>query len=120
MCVSEEMRTVNFTNILVFMVVSLKKSIPFVIKSFPKTKIDGTWLSSQITECIECHSGFVVRVVVSDSHSINAFSVLKKEYASIPSHLLISYHPYVAIQYPAVPYVHMLTYSTLQYPTSIC
>ena len=38
-----------YNSIIVFMVVSLKKSIPFVIKSCPKTK---TWLSSQITESI--------------------------------------------------------------------
>ena len=84
--------------IMVFMVVSLKKSIPFVIKSCPKTKIDGLWLFTQITESIETlsNSGFVVRCVVSDNHSINvnAFSILKNKYASNPSDLFISY-PYV-------------------------
>ena len=85
-----------YNGIMVFMVLSLKKSIPFVIKSCPKTKIDGTWLSSQITESIETlsNSGFVVRAVVSDNHSINvnALSVLKKEYVSNASDLFIS-HP---------------------------
>ena len=78
-----------YNGIMVFMVVSLKKSIPFVIKS---------WFSSQITESIETLSnpGFVVRAVVYDNHSINVnvFSVLKKEYVSNPSDLFISY-PYI-------------------------
>ena len=50
------------------------------------------------TESIEIlsNSGFVVRGVVSDNHSItvNAFSILKNKYASNPSDLFISY-PYV-------------------------
>ena len=48
---------------MVFTVVSLKTSIPFIIKSCPKT-----WLFSQITESIESvsHSGFVRRAVVSE------------------------------------------------------
>ena len=75
-----------YNGIMVFMVVSLKKSIPFVIKSCPKTKIDGLWLFTQITESIETlsNSGFVARGVVSDNHSIivNEFSILKNKYAS--------------------------------------
>ena len=37
------------------------------VQSCPKTKIDGIWLSSQITESMETlsHYGFVVRAVVS-------------------------------------------------------
>ena len=80
------------------MVLSLKKSIPFVIKSCPKTKIDRLWLFTQITDSIETlsNSGFVARGVVSDNHSINVnvFSTLKNKYASNPSDLFISY-PYV-------------------------
>ena len=61
-----------YNGIMVFMVVSLKKSIPFVIKSCHQTKIDVLWLFTQITESIETlsDSGFVVRGVVSDNHSI--------------------------------------------------
>jgi len=33
-----------YNGIMVFMVVSLKKLIPFVIKSCPKTKINGKWI----------------------------------------------------------------------------
>ena len=46
-----------YNGIMVFMVISLKESIPFVIKSCPKTKIDGLWLFTQITESIETLHG---------------------------------------------------------------
>ena len=35
-----------YNGIMVFMIVSLKKSIPFVIKSCPKTKINSKWIFS--------------------------------------------------------------------------
>ena len=101
-----------FNGIMVFMVVSLKKSIPFVIKSCPKTKINGTWLFSQISESIETlsSSGFIVRAVVSDNHpvNVNAFSVLKKEYASNPSALFIMYPSVEKRIYVLYDSVHLL------------
>ena len=84
-----------YNGIMVFMIVSLKKSIPFVIMSCPKTKINGKWIFSQIIESIETlnKSGFTVRAVISDNHSVNVstFSLLKKSYASNPTSDFINY-----------------------------
>ena len=33
-----------YTGVMVFMVVGLKESIPFVVKAFPEFKISGEWL----------------------------------------------------------------------------
>ena len=78
---------------MVFMIVSLKKSIPFVIKSCPKTKIDGKWIFSHVSESIETlnKSGFCVRAVISDNHSVNVstFTMFKKMYAADSSDMFI-------------------------------
>ena len=39
-----------YNGIVVFMVVGLRKSIPYVIKILPETKISGEWLKPQIIE----------------------------------------------------------------------
>ena len=71
-----------YKGIVVFMIVSLKKSLPCVIKSIPETKISGEWLKTEIDECIFNlkKTGFQVRAVVTDNHSTNvsAFSFLFK------------------------------------------
>ena len=41
-----------YTGIVVFMVVSLKKSVPFAIKACPESRISGDWLSLQIEETL--------------------------------------------------------------------
>ena len=75
-----------FKGVMTFMIVSLKKSIPFVIKAIPETTINGTWLSKQIEEVLtsihEC--GFQVRGIVPDNHSTNvlAFNNLLKKYGN--------------------------------------
>ena len=65
---------------MVFMIVSMLKNIPFVIKAVPETRIEGGWLQNHIEESIESlnHVGFHVRAVISDDHSTNvsAFSKL--------------------------------------------
>ena len=67
-----------FEGLVGFMIVGLQKSIPYVIKSIPETKIEGEWLKTEIIESIETlHSlGFSVRAVIADNHSSNvsAFS----------------------------------------------
>ena len=84
---------VFYNGIMVFMIVSLKKSIPFVIKSCPKTKIDGKWIFSHVSESIETlnKSGFCVKAVISDNHSVNVstFTIFKKMYAADSSDMLI-------------------------------
>ena len=72
-----------YSGIVVFMVVGIRKSIPYVIKTLPERKITGEWLKPHIVESISAlyTAGFYVRGVVTDNHSVNvsAFSLLKKE-----------------------------------------
>ena len=65
-----------YTGIMVFMIVSLKKSIPFVVKACPEYKISGQWLSMQIEESLETlfESSFNVKAVITDNHSTNMLS----------------------------------------------
>ena len=69
-----------YKGIIVFMIVSLKKSTPLVIRSIPETKISGEWLKLEIEKCITDLSnvGFKVRAVITDDHpaNVNAFSRL--------------------------------------------
>ena len=92
-----------YKGIVVFMIVSLKQSLPCVIKSIPETTISGEWLRKEIDECIFNlqNSGFFVRAVVTDNHSSNvsAFSFLHKCYNGDGK--LFIYHP---------AYVNMKTY----------
>ena len=41
-----------FKGVMIFMINSLKQSIPFVIKAIPEVKTEGLWLSEQIDEYI--------------------------------------------------------------------
>ena len=41
-----------YKGIVVFMIVSLKKSIPYVVKSCAEVKINGAWLAGEIDSCI--------------------------------------------------------------------
>ena len=74
-----------YNGIVFFMVVGLRKSIPYVIKPLPETKISGEWLNPQILEsvCSLNTAGFYVRAVITDNHSVNvaAFTLLKKEFS---------------------------------------
>jgi len=62
-----------FKGIMTFMIVGLRKNIPFVIKAVPESKIDGKWISSNIEESIKSlhEIGFQVRAVISDNHPSN-------------------------------------------------
>ena len=70
--------------IVVFMIVSFKKSVPFVIKSSPDITITGEWLKSEIGECFYHlqKACFYVREVISDDHAPNvrAFKLLLKNH----------------------------------------
>ena len=63
-----------YSGIVVFMVVGLRKSIPYVIKTLPERKISGEWLKPYTIESISTlhTAGFHVRGVVTDNHSVNA------------------------------------------------
>ena len=73
-----------FKGIVVFMIVGLQKSIPYVVKSSPEIKITGPWLKKEIDSCIFMlqNAGFNVRAVIADDHSpnVSAFSYLHLDY----------------------------------------
>ena len=60
-----------YSGIVVFMVVGLRKSIPYVIKTLPERKLRGEWLKSHIIGSISTLSsaGFYVRGIITDNHS---------------------------------------------------
>ena len=62
-----------YKGIVVFMIVSLKKSIPYVVKSCAEVKINGAWLAGEIDSCILIlkEAGFNVRAVITDDHGSN-------------------------------------------------
>ena len=45
-----------YKGVVALMIQGLKKSISFVSKALPETKITGEWLAQHISECISCHS----------------------------------------------------------------
>ena len=69
-----------FKGIVVFMIVSLKKSVPIVIRSLPETKITGEWLKCETNKCILdlVQVGFNFHAVITDDHpsNVNAFTRL--------------------------------------------
>ena len=86
-----------FKGVMTFMIISLKKSIPFVVKAIPEIKIEGKWLSDQIDSVIKSiskESGLQVRAVVADNHSTNisAYNHLIKSYGN-PSNPYTITHP---------------------------
>ena len=60
-------------SILVFMIVNLKKSFPYVIKSCPQTKINGDIVFLEVKESLSVlkSAGFNVHSIVADNHSTN-------------------------------------------------
>ena len=69
-----------YKGIVVFMIVCLGKSIPFVINSSPDITITGKWVKSEIYECLYHlqEASFYVHAVISDDHASNvrAFKLL--------------------------------------------
>ena len=88
-----------YTSIVVFMIVGVKDSVPYVVKSYPVVSISGEWLSNEIHSCI-CNlqiRGFKVRAVVSDNHSsnVNAFANLLKRYGNADSNIFVNHPAYL-------------------------
>ena len=71
---------------MIFMIISLKKSIPIVIKAIPEIKIEGKWFSEHVDNCITSLNsvGFNVCAIISDNHSTNvlAFKYLFNMYGN--------------------------------------
>ena len=62
-----------------FMIVGLKQSIPYVMKSSTETNIDANWLGTELLDFLEILSncGFRVRAIVCDNHPSNVSSLKK-------------------------------------------
>ena len=75
-----------YKGIVVFMVVGLKESIPYVVQAVPEVTFGGKWLKEKIDTNLAnlMEAGFCVRGVVTDNHSanVNAFNYLAKSYDS--------------------------------------
>ena len=73
-----------YKSILCFMVVSLKKSIPYILKAIPLTRINHQIVQDGILSCISIlnKGNFIIRAVVCDNHSTNvsAYKHLKVLY----------------------------------------
>ena len=73
-----------FKRIMTFMIVGVRKNVPFVVKTVPESKIEGKWLSCQIIETIQSphEIGFHVQAVISDNHpsNVSAFNELFSKY----------------------------------------
>ena len=55
------------------MIVSLKESVPYVIKSSPESNIDANWLKAELLDSL----GIRVRASVCDNHPSNVTSFKK-------------------------------------------
>ena len=75
-----------YKGIMTFMIVGLRKNIPFVVKAVPETRIDGNWVSSNVEESIKSlhEVGFQVRAVITDNHPSNvaAFNDLRRKFGN--------------------------------------
>ena len=73
-----------YKSILTFMVVSLKRCVPFVLKAIPLVKLSHILVRDMIISCIISltESNFQLRSVISDNHSTNvgAYKDLLKMY----------------------------------------
>ena len=67
-----------YKGIVTFMIVGLRKNIPFVVRAVPESKIEGKWLSQHIDECLKSlhQVGFEVHAVISDNHATNNQSLV--------------------------------------------
>ena len=67
-----------FKGIIVFVIVGLKKSIPYVIQALPETIFNGKWLCEKMLNTIKLlGADFNVHAIVTDNHvaNLNAFSI---------------------------------------------
>ena len=68
-----------YKDIVCFMIVGLKESIPYVIKSLAETNIDPNWLKTELLDSLKILSncGFQVRAIVCDNRRSNVSSFKK-------------------------------------------
>ena len=86
-----------FKSILSFMVISLTKSIPFIISAIPIVKISGDIVHSSIDKCISLltKEQFNPRAIIADNHptNISAYKRLRRLHGIRDSDYVI-YNPY--------------------------
>ena len=77
----DKMKMALCTTVVLFMIVSLKKSIPFVVKCCAEVSINGSWLANEIDKCALnlMEVGFSVMAIITDNHA-STFSMLLKKY----------------------------------------
>ena len=84
-----------YKGLVCFMIVGMKESVPYVIKSIPEIKINGGWLKEQILDCLNTlkSCGFNVRGIVCDNHSSNvsAYKMLPEGCNQDPNNLFMLY-----------------------------
>ena len=68
-----------YKGIVSFMIVDLKESIPYVIKSSPETNTNAKWLKTELLDSLEILSncGFRVRAIACENHPSNVTSFKK-------------------------------------------
>ena len=68
-----------YKGLVCFMIIGLKESVPYVIKSSLQTGISADWLKNEVLEClgilIKC--GFNTKAIICDKHPSNV-SAFKK------------------------------------------
>ena len=68
-----------YKGLVCFMIVGLKQSVPYVIKSTPQTGLSASWLKNEVLKCldvlIKCR--FNTRAIICDIHPQNV-SAFKK------------------------------------------
>ena len=83
-----------YKGIMSFMIVGLRSSVPYVVKTLPEKKITGDWVKESLLSCLKMlqENGFNVRGTVCDDHStnVNAYSEILKEYGQSPDDLFIT------------------------------
>ena len=82
-----------YSGIVVFMVVSLKESIPFVVKTCPEFEISGSLISLHIEEILETlyKVSFNARAIITENHATNvsAFKILRCKFGETDKDLLM-------------------------------
>ena len=65
--------------IVVFVIVGLKESIPYIVQGIPEFNFSDEWLADKMSDCTDLTSAeFCVQGIVTDNHTsnIHAFSSL--------------------------------------------
>ena len=69
-----------YKGLVCLMIIALKESVPYVIKSLPQAKISADWLENEASECLDVliKCSFNTRAIIWDNHpsKVSAFKKL--------------------------------------------